>query len=88
MKDGRRLALNTVRLIYKDCFSDEVGCAILIPKKNVKNSVDRNNLRRKIREVLYHIDPPKHSFVVIYNGPRIPPTNVEEDINTIIKKMQ
>jgi ribonuclease P protein component len=62
-KDGKSMFVNTTRIVWLDTKSEQSSHAqvlIIIPKKNLKKAVDRNRMKRLVREV-YRTN--KHAFI-------------------------
>ena len=70
---------------------EEPDCVISVPKKSFPLAVKRNLIKRRLKAALARCPANKDggSFFLIYLSKQIIPTKtLEEELNTLIKKMQ
>ena len=88
LREGKKSVSNAVRIIYKKCDDARAGCVILIPKKTVKRSADRNKLRRRIRGMVRGVTISSNHFVILCGGTSTPLNVIKEDVEQAMKKIQ
>ena len=87
LKNGRRAVSDTVKMVYKKDDSEKEGYAVLVPKKKVKKAVERNRIRRIIREAVRETDMPIPMFVILYTGGEVSHTAMKESMKHIAEKI-
>ena len=81
-KKGKRVVYKQVVIIYEKHQEDFGRYAILISKKKVRKSRERNRIRSVVREVVRSLNIPKHPFLIIYSDQKQP----TDQVRGLIKK--
>ena len=68
LKKGKRTVGNGITLVCESGNGKTGRYAVLIPKKKVKKSVERNKVRRMLREIMRMMQVPCQRYIIIYTG--------------------
>lgn len=89
LKKGRRIVLEGMVFLYTPPKKTEKKrFAVIVSKKTLKKNVDRNRVRRIIRELVRKSDIPLDIFIVIYNGKQPTYQNIKKELDTVVEKMR
>tara|TARA_B100000902_G_scaffold156816_1_gene153101 strand:- start:171 stop:494 length:324 start_codon:yes stop_codon:yes gene_type:complete len=90
---GKRCSSSFFHCIFELDDSKEIGYVVSVPKKNFPRAVDRNRVKRLVREVLrknveLFIDVGFGRFMFIYSFSKIVSfSDIESDFKSLIKKV-
>ena len=90
---GKRCSSSFFLCIFELDDSKENGYVVSVPKKNFPRAVDRNKLKRLVREVLRkNVDVFSGigvgKFMFIYSSNKIEPfSDIEKDFKSLLKKI-
>ena len=90
---GKRSSSSFFHCIFMLDDADEVGYVVSVPKKNFPRAVDRNKVKRLIREVLRRnvdvfSDVGFGKFMFIYSSSRIVSfLDIEQDFKSLMKNI-
>ena len=90
---GKRCSSSFFHCIFELDDSTESGYVVSVPKKNFPRAVDRNKLKRLVREVLRkNVDVfggiEEGKFMFIYSSYKIESfLDIEKDFNSLLKKI-
>ena len=68
LKKGKRIVADKLTVVYETNNDKKKRYAVLVPKRKVKKSSERNKVRRIIREAVRTSDIPLSLFVVLCTG--------------------
>ena len=89
---GKRWSSNFLHCIFEQDDSSEIGYVVSVPKKNFPRAVDRNKVKRLVREVLRKNidvfgDVGVGKFMFIYSSNKIASfLDIEKDFMSLLKK--
>ena len=65
LKKGKRKIVDGITIVYDQEKDKESRFAILVPKKKIRKSTERNKVRRLFREAVAECGLPYHHFLII-----------------------
>ena len=86
-KSGRRLYSPLIKVVYLPAKEKEI--IISAPIRVFKRAVDRNRIKRLIRESLKDLEIGNFHVAIIYNGSKVESfENVKADVEKVIPKIK
>ena len=89
LKRGKRITGGAVMLICgkKKKEGRRERYAVIVPKKNLKRSVDRNRIKRIVREIIRKDGMPFGSFIIRYTGKKQTYQEIQKDMDAVREKV-
>ncbi len=96
-ENGQYVSTFPLRLVYMEMYFDEkiqVKTAVSVSKRNFKSAVDRNKIKRLLREAYrlhqssyFNNISTQYAFMILYIGKEIPSfTDVEKNMKMLFEK--